>query len=248
MKVTINFSKRWLYTFIAIGILAIIGVGVYAVNTNEGWHPASQIDFSSGISGNLVVDGNIQTTPNRALPYIVLDSISSGDNWNSQGAYISIGESGGLGSASMHMTYRGDGYGFIGSGAVVNGVPGYSYLRFDYNSKEIYTDSSITASSFLYSSDERLKTNIQPLQDSLSNILQLEGISFNWKENGQANIGLIAQDVEKVFPELVSTDSEGMKSVEYGNLVAVFVEAIKEQQKQIDVLRKEVEELKREIS
>jgi len=59
MKVIINFSKRWLYTLIAIGILAIIVVGVYAINTNEGWHPASQIDFSGGITTPIITSDEI---------------------------------------------------------------------------------------------------------------------------------------------------------------------------------------------
>ena len=60
----------------------------------------------------------------------------------------------------------------------------------------------------------------------------------------EKQIGLIAQDVEKVFPELVVTDSEGYKSVAYQNLVAVLIEAVKEQQKSINQLKKEVELLK----
>ena len=101
----------------------------------------------------------------------------------------------------------------------------------------VITSSSVSSGAFLYSSDRNLKTNIQPLQDSLSKVLQLQGVSFNWKATGRSDDGLIAQDVEKVFPELVSTDSAGFKSVEYGNLVGVLVEAIKEQQKEIDSLK-----------
>jgi hypothetical protein len=95
---------------------------------------------------------------------------------------------------------------------------------------------NVKATSFLYSSDKSLKTNIQPLTNSLNKVKQLEGVSFNWKENGEQSIGLIAQDVEKVFPELVSSE-EGNKAVAYGNLVAVLIEAVKEQQKQIDELK-----------
>jgi len=57
-------------------------------------------------------------------------------------------------------------------------------------------------------------------------------------------MGLIANDVENIFPEIVSTDSEGLKQLEYGNLVAALVEAVKEQQKEIDSLKQEVESLK----
>jgi hypothetical protein len=77
------------------------------------------------------------------MPALVLDSITTGDAWTSQGAYVSIGESGALGSASMHMTYRGDGYGFIGAGTVTNGEP-VSFFRFDYNSDNIYSDDTLT--------------------------------------------------------------------------------------------------------
>jgi len=69
---------------------------------------------------------------------------------------------------------------------------------------------------------------------------ELRGINFNWKDDAQntdIQIGLIAQEVEKVLPELVSTDSEGYKSIAYGKLTAVLVEAIKEQQRQIEALK-----------
>ena len=91
----------------------------------------------------LEVNGNIQTTPNNTLPHIVLDSSSAGDNWTSQGSYISLGESGDLGAAALHLTYIGDGTSYIGSGAVTNGIPAQSYLKFYYSSKNIYTDSNL---------------------------------------------------------------------------------------------------------
>jgi len=104
---------------------------------------------------------------------------------------------------------------------------------------DLSVSSSVKALSFIYSSDKSLKTNIQPLENSLEKVLQLQGVSFNWKENGKEDIGLIAQDVEAVFPELVSGE-DGEKSVEYGNLVAVLIEAIKEQQKQINELKEQL--------
>jgi len=98
----------------------------------------------------------------------------------------------------------------------------------------------------VHSSDRRLKENIKPLPDNtLDKILNMEGVSFNWKEGGKKDIGFIAQDVEKVYPDLVYTDKEtGMKSIQYINLIAPLVEAVKEQQKQIEDLKQEVEELK----
>ncbi|HLP44274.1 MAG TPA: tail fiber domain-containing protein [Candidatus Nanoarchaeia archaeon] len=97
-------------------------------------------------------------------------------------------------------------------------------------------------------SDERLKTNITPLKgDILSKVIGLVGVTYNWKDPESSKgtkIGLIAQDVEKIFPEVVSTDPQGIKSVDYEKLVAPLAEAIQSQQEQIEQLRAEIELLK----
>lgn len=102
---------------------------------------------------------------------------------------------------------------------------------------------TVNASSFIYTSDRRLKENIITLDNPLSKILLLEGVEFDWKDSGEKSIGLIAQDVEKVFPELVHTSKGGIKSLEYGNLVSPLIEAVKEQQKQIEELKKRINEI-----
>ena len=81
-------------------------------------------------------------------------------------------------------------------------------------------------------SDRRLKQNIAPLQSSLQNILQLQGVSYDWidrEKYGQSHqIGLVAQDLEKIYPEVVVTDSHtGLKSVAYDHLIAPMIEAVK---------------------
>ena len=75
----------------------------------------------------------------------------------------------------------------------------------------------------------------------LERIIQLEGVSFNWKKDNQESIGLIAQDVEKVFPELVSTNKEGLKTVAYGNLIAPLIEALKVQESRIESQESRIE-------
>jgi endosialidase-like protein len=108
------------------------------------------------------------------------------------------------------------------------------------------SNKQVKAGVFLYASDQALKSNIKLLPNALEKILQINGVSFNWKDTGRSDIGVIAQNVEKVYPELVSTDSKtGLKSVEYGNLVGPLIEAVKAQQKEIDALRKEIDALKR---
>jgi hypothetical protein len=95
-------------------------------------------------------------------------------------------------------------------------------------------------------SDVRLKKDIVPLSNSLVKLLALKGVSFNWSQEEYAefnfdskrHIGFVAQEVEKVIPELVNTRVDGFKSIEYANLVALLVEAIKEQQLQINKLKR----------
>ena len=77
-------------------------------------------------------------------------------------------------------------------------------------------------------SDKRLKTNIRPIETPLDLVKKLNGVRFDWKDSGNASVGVIAQNVEEVFPELVYTNENGIKSVAYDKLVAVLIEAIKE--------------------
>lgn len=78
-------------------------------------------------------------------------------------------------------------------------------------------------------SDERLKNNIETIPNALEKILQLRGVTFTKIDgDNRRHVGVIAQEVENVLPEVVYTDENGMKSVAYGNLVALLIEAIKE--------------------
>jgi hypothetical protein len=111
----------------------------------------------------------------------------------------------------------------------------------------------IIANSIAGSSDTRFKTNILPIENPLHKVLQLRGVTFDWKTKEFPNrmfsenraLGFIAQEVEQVIPEVVQTEnnSEGFKSVQYDKVVALLVEAVKEQQKQIEQLQQKVKEL-----
>jgi hypothetical protein len=89
-------------------------------------------------------------------------------------------------------------------------------------------------------SDETLKYNIQTIKNALEKVCSLRGVEFNRNdlEGNPHQIGVIAQEIEKIIPEVVITDSNGIKSVAYGNLIGLLIEAIKEQQKQINILKK----------
>jgi hypothetical protein len=114
---------------------------------------------------------------------------------------------------------------------------------------------SIWANGTTYASDGRFKKNIAPLRHSLERILKLDGVSYQMKTeefpgqhfDGNLQVGLIAQDVEKIVPEVVLTNKEGYKAIDYAKLVPLLVESIKTQQAQLEALKKEVEALKRKI-
>jgi hypothetical protein len=87
-------------------------------------------------------------------------------------------------------------------------------------------------------SDERFKINIVPIKSALSKIEKLHGYYYNWNTGTDSSrqAGLLAQEVESVLPEIVSTDAEGYKSVDYGKMNALLLQAIKEQQLLINAL------------
>ena len=98
------------------------------------------------------------------------------------------------------------------------------------------------------SSDARLKSNIVSLGSTLSRLLLIDGKSYTMLKDGKQKIGVLAQDIQKVFPELVTTDDKEMLAVNYQGLVPVLINALKEQQSEIDTYRNEVSELKEMVN
>jgi hypothetical protein len=138
-----------------------------------------------------------------------------------------------------------------------SGNPTYDcpILRIYHDTKELQCSGNITANAFSCPSDARLKMNIRPLTNSLEKLLILKGVRFEWDPNkhwvdsnsSKEEIGFIAQDVEKIIPEVVHTDAEGYKSLSYDKLTAVLVEGIKEQQAIIAQLQQENVEMKAKV-
>ena len=100
----------------------------------------------------------------------------------------------------------------------------------------------VTANTINGSSDRRFKTNIQAITDALSIVRKLQGVSYDWNRaafpdrgfSARPQIGVIAQEVETVLPELVSTDAQGYKSVNYMGFIPVLIEGMKQQADRID--------------
>jgi hypothetical protein len=88
-------------------------------------------------------------------------------------------------------------------------------------------------------SDARVKENVETVEDALDKVLNLRGVYYNRTDSDdkRRKVGVIAQEILEVIPEVVGQDNDGMYNVSYGNIVGVLIEAIKEQQKQIDELK-----------
>tara|TARA_Y100000385_G_scaffold291244_1_gene368085 strand:- start:756 stop:1544 length:789 start_codon:yes stop_codon:yes gene_type:complete len=134
---------------------------------------------------------------------------------------------------------------------------GYRAGRHETGSNKLYIDNSDTASPLIYgefdnnliiingtyevTSDINLKSDIEELSGVLPQVLSLQGNKYkrkNIKDSEKREIGVIAQDIQKIFPELVGSNKEGYLSVNYTGLVPVLIEAMKEQQQQINNLSK----------
>ena len=122
-------------------------------------------------------------------------------------------------------------------------VNGNNEFRFEADG-DFHADGDITAFSTTVASDSRLKSDIHTINNALGIVGKLRGVSYKWLRDGRSDIGVIAQEVEEVIPEIVKTKTtlgldgqEEMKTVDYGKIVGVLINAINE-------LKEEVEELK----
>jgi hypothetical protein len=107
---------------------------------------------------------------------------------------------------------------------------------------KLHVAGTVAANGFQNLSDQRWKTNIKPIQNALDNVLKMQGVTYYWKVDEYPDkhfpegeqVGFIAQEIEKVYPQVVLTDKDGYKSVDYSKITPVLVEAIKEQQQMIE--------------
>lgn len=190
---------------------------------------ALQTTGNIGTSGNITTSGNLSAasvsassslTTSQLIASMPLNTVLiTASTVNVTGGFSAgnISTGGALSAASLTT-----------SGAITSGA--------------ISATGNITATgSITATSDFRLKKNIRPIDNALDGVLNLRGVYYNWKDpnsDKKTQVGVIAQEVEKVFPQVVYNHPNGFKSVDYSHLVAVLIEALKEQQKQIDELKK----------
>ena len=121
-------------------------------------------------------------------------------------------------------------------------VNGSNEMRLE-DDGDLHVDGDVVAASTTVSSDERLKDNIATYKNAIDTLKELKGVSFEWKKDGKKSGGVIAQDVEKVLPELVGTKKslKGEKetlTVDYNGLVGVLIQAVKELSHKVEKLEK----------
>ena len=122
-------------------------------------------------------------------------------------------------------------------------------IFYDSNNTSYYLDPSSTGDSIrvagdvvaYYSSDKRLKDNIKPIENALDKVNAISGVTFEWndkshKTTGKKDVGVVAQQVEEVFPEIVETRTNGYKAVDYQKLTAVLIESVKELTAKVEAL------------
>ena len=198
----------------------------------------NNVDFSTRLisqSGVLTLNGTSATAP---LWRVNGGVQISGANTLEFGAGVS-GKEQNAGKIGYHA-FSTDALDIIGAGT------GNRLIRF-YCENGASFNGQVNAPSFYTSSDRRFKQRIRPLTGALASVLALRGVRYDWNALGQQHggragagqVGFIAQELEKVYPELVSTDKDGYKSVNYAQLTPVLLEALKEQQQQIDALRQQ---------
>ncbi|MBA4322616.1 MAG: hypothetical protein C0408_07350 [Odoribacter sp.] len=221
----------------------VIFNGNVGVNTNPGTIKFYSIDEVE-TNDNPAVLGEHNISPNYGIG---VKGVSGWRGVAGESTLVGIGTRTGI-------------YGYATGGATNYGVYGIASggtAYAGYFNGNVYVIGTVTQTS-----DKNLKKNILPLSGSLKKVLNLQGVTYEWKsetELASANLrkgvdvkeseqqsfnfpkgvqlGVIAQDVEKILPELVQTDADGLKSVDYIKMIPLLIEAIKDQQKQIEELK-----------
>jgi hypothetical protein len=191
--------------------------GLYGSSGANNGTTAGTLTNTYGVYARTACQGGLVTCTNRYSGYFTQQPGSNSSATNNYGVYI-----GGIqGATNVYDLYAAD----VTANNYFAGNVGMGITNPSY---PLDVSGSIRATDYLFSSDRRIKKNIQTIPRALEAAKALRGVSFTWKNDGRPSIGFIAQEVEKHFPELVKTDATGMKSVQYGNITAILLEAMKE--------------------
>jgi hypothetical protein len=225
-----------------ISSAGLVGIG----NTN----PEAKLHINSS-------DANTSYPFTQTQNNIILQNTNSTtNNWSGIGFHSSGSNiSGGIAfQNTSHTNHQGD-LAFFTRGPVA-GLTEKLRVMGDGNvginttapGEKLEVNGNVKATNFISTSDARLKTEIHPI-DGLSAILRLQGVHYRWKNTGEGDAGVLAQEVEKVFPDAVRTDSQtGYKGVKYQYLIAPLIEASKELHGLCQMQKTQLEKIQRDLA
>ena len=224
-------------------VYAVIG---NTINANISMSTANITVTSNVTTSNIVASNNVTVTKNVSAGNVVVTNSVSAANV-SVTSNVSAGNvvvTNSVSAANVSVTSNVS----AGNVVVTNAISGTNItLTNNVSTGNITVTNDITttnvtatlvsATDFNTTSDVALKTNMQQITNSLDVIEQLTGFVFNWKSDGKTSYGVSAQQVEQILPDLVRMRDDGFKGVNYLNLIAFLIEAVKD-------LKKEVMEIK----
>jgi len=210
--------------------MCITNAGLVGIGTNT---PSYLLDVRDGTSSGAIARFS------AINPHVIIESTSAGP------AVLHFKPNTTGNKSGQFKVTAGNGYNFRWSNDAA-GTGEVTYMKLD-TSTTGGGDLTVKGDIIAYGapSDERYKENIKPIESALDKAVKLQGVTFDWKESDsildiKEDIGFIAQDVQKVVPELVRENEDGKLSLRYQGITPILLEAIKE-------LKAEIEELKKQI-
>ena len=214
-------------------------------STAMGWNTTASVGFSTAMGYQTTASGNSST----AMGY---QTTASGDSSTAMGkqtiasdyASLVIGQ---YNSSGYSVTNNATSFNTANTAFVIgNGADSSNKsdaFKVMFNGDATVSNDLTVSGDVVISSDARLKSNIVSLGSTLPKLLQIDGKSYEMK--GKQKIGVLAQEIKEVFPELVSKDDNEMLAVNYQGLVPVLINALKEQQNEIDRLKEQEKKINR---
>jgi|GEM_PF-3619665 len=227
-----------------------------------GTNDANKLSFKTNNSTAMTIDTSGRVGIGNTSPISTLDA-RTGTDQNfivfpgtglSLADGIAIGSVNDANSATKSMGFQASKYSFQGGTVGIGTATPSATYALDVTG-DVRATSGMYAVGFYYTSDQRLKENVQTIENPIEKIMALRGVNFQWKETKKQDMGFIAQEVEQVLPEVMGTRPDKtygeIKTVKYANIVALTVEAIKDlyskwqgDHRDLASLKAEVEQLK----
>ena len=222
-------------------------------NSNYGNTVFTSLDTINVASGTLTITngtkfvvGEISGVFNDSVSEVGILQVTNGYKISGQDDLLVTDDHTGNVSLTGDLTITGNsvitGNSTLNGSSIVNGnstINGECTVSGDATFVGNITANEVSATDIVSPSDERLKENITPINDPLSLINDINGVTFNWKGTSKPSAGLIAQEVEKILPELVSENDRG-KAVNYNGIIGLLVECVKQQQVEIENLKNSI--------